>query len=191
MEKKHYLLIILFVLFFLYIMTQKEGFDISDLAHIETEDLNSKPISYRIINENGVELISTAFTLTNCNHEDIKRSKGKQPTKSTSWTLKQISPGIYVFEKIGGGECLYLDKHNEFKSFLSSDCKHTTLCGTDLIDGIDENTERTYFRIVKTKQSNKYHIVSVTGNRYLCINSKGVQSKTSKDNDCLFRFEKI
>ena len=191
MDKKHYILLICFSLFLVYVMTQKEGFDVSDLVNIQTEQSNGESIVYKIQNENGKELLSTAFTLTDCKHELIHKSKGKQSTKSTGWNLKQITPGIYVFEKVGGGECLYIDSSNEFKSFLSADCKHKTLCGVDLIDGIDENTERTYFRLVKSGVKNKYYIVSVKGDKYLCINDKGVASRKQSSNDCLFSLNQI
>ena len=188
---KHFLIILTLLIFSFFLFNKKEGFDISQLEQLETNSVSGSPICYIIKNKNGKQMVSPAFTLNECKHELIKNSEKQQHMKTNSWKLKEISPGIYVFEKISGGECLYLDDNNDLKSFLVSNCKHKNLCGIDLIDEeLDDTTKRTYFRVVRT--NNGLNIVSLKDDKYVAINDDGeVYTRNSSNNDTNFIFEKI
>jgi hypothetical protein len=185
-------LVILIIYFFIY--NKQESFALNELVDLET-DINGQKIIYNIKNIDGKDLISSAFTPVDCNTVMIKSQKEFIPPNEKGWILKKISKGIYVFEKPSKKECLYAYSgynENSLRSYSTTNCNHQSLCGLDTLDfknSIDENSLRTYFRIVK--KGNGYNIISVKNNLYVCLNNEGVTLQSSPDKYCEFNIEKL
>jgi hypothetical protein len=191
-------IIIIVLLVFLYLVwggKETESFAIDELADMET-DSNGSKIIYSVTNDKGKELVSSAFTPVMCDTVLINSPTQLIPKTEKGWSLKMISKGIYVFEKPSQKECLYAHSgYNEdsLRSYATENCNHRSLCGLETLDfenSIDENSLRTYFRIIKL-DNNKFNIISVKNNKYVCLNDKGVYMKTTPDQNCQFYFTKI
>jgi len=190
---RNIIIIIVLLIFLYYVWGGKgtESFAIDELADIET-DSNGSKIIYSVTNQMGKELVSSAFTPVMCNTVLINSPNQLIPKTEKGWTLKMISKGIYVFEKPSQKECLYAHL-DSLKSYATENCNHRSLCGLETLDfegTIDENSLRTYFRIVKL-DNGKYNIISVKNNKYICLNKEGVSMKTTPDANCQFNFTKI
>jgi hypothetical protein len=198
MGKNIILYIILAIVIYFLFIKGKEYFQLSDLVTIQTTE-NGKPIVYNVTNSQGFELVSSAFTPVMCNNWIItNQSKFLHPLQK-GWVLQEVqgAPGVYIFNKPQMNECLYthytMDKRDEVRSYLKEgSCVKTSLCGDTSLNyqgELDENSLRTYFRLVKAPQGN--YIISVKNNEYLCIDGGKVSFKTSPDASCQFTFNKL
>jgi len=195
--KKGIIIILAFFAFLYFFVWKKEQFALDDLADLETNDQNGNKIVWNIQNIDGKELISSAFTPVECNNQIISQNSSLIPPSMKGWTLKMISKGIYIFEKPNQDQCLYtfsgLQNSDSLRSYTSSSCNHRSLCGLDTLDfngSIDENSLRTYFRVVNAEEG-KYNIISVKTNKYICLNDNGVYLSTTPNDKCLFNFTKL
>jgi hypothetical protein len=198
MGKNIILYIILAIVIYFLFVKGKEYFQLSDLVTIQTTE-NGKPIVYNVTNSQGLELVSSAFTPVMCNNWIItNQSKFLHPLQK-GWVLQEVqgAPGVYIFNKPQMNECLYthytMNKPDEVRSYLKEgSCIKTSLCGDTSLNyqgELDENSLRTYFRLVKAPQGN--YIISVKNNEYLCIDAGKVSFKSSPDASCQFTFNKL
>ena len=186
------LLILFFYFFFCDSKKNKENYALSDLV-----DLPSEGIVYSIVNNNNKELISSAFTPIMCDNNILTNSSQFIPSDFKGWSLKNISKGIYIFEKPSKNECLYthstMNSNDSLRSYvIEGTCQKKNLCGSseeDYTNHLDEQSLRTYFRIIK--DGDKFNIISVKNNQLICINDNGVSFKSTADDSCKFSFNKI
>lgn len=186
------LALLAFLYFFVFDNKKAESFAIDELADIPVTDDDGLKILYSIKNKDNKDLVSSAFTPVMCNTVLIHNPNQLIPPQEKGWNLKMISKGIYVFEKPSQKECLYASQ-DSLKSYATENCNHKSLCGLETLDfqnSIDENSLRTYFRIIKLN-TGKYYIISVKTNKYVCINKNGVDMLTTPNEYCEFSFDKI
>ena len=193
-NQKLLLLVIIILLIYLIYKSYKkkhETFSLSELVSLDNG-------LYSIVNYNGVELISSAFTPVSCNNNLLQKDKQYLHPIQKGWQLKNISKGIYIFEKPNTVECMYthstMNQNDSIRSYISSNCNKRQLCGTDNIieKQLDDENIRTYFRIIKSSINDYYYIISLKNNKYVCMDSNNnVTFSTSADKsntNCLFKF---
>jgi len=178
----------------------KEAFALSDLVSLPTTE-NGKPIIYSVVNSQGLELVSSAFTPVMCNNWIItNQSKFLHPLQK-GWVLQEVqgAQGVYIFNKPQMNECLYthytMNQPDEVRSLVKEgSCVKTSLCGDTSLNyqgELDESSLRTYFRVIKSDIGSGNNIVSVKNNEYLCIDGGKVSFKKSPDATCVFNFNRM
>jgi|LauGreDrversion4_2_1035121.scaffolds.fasta_scaffold643294_2 hypothetical protein len=160
--------------------------------------IGNQPIVYNITTTQGKELVSSAFTPIMCN-DWILNKKDTQliPPVQRGWALKKVTDGVYIFEKPQMNECLYtfsaMNQPDSLRSYtVNGNCNKKNLCGSETVTykgTLDEESSRTYFRLVKAPTGN--YIISIQNNKYVCLDDKGISFKESPDTNCQFNFSQI
>jgi hypothetical protein len=156
-------------------------------------------IVYNIVNNQGKELVSSAFTPVMCNNWILNQNNTQFiPPVQKGWVLKQVSNGIYILEKPQQKECLYthseMNNPDSLRSYVvgENNCQKVNLCGMETLNPqgeFDEASMRTYFKLLQAP--NGVYIVSAKNNKYVCLDNNGVSFKSSPDASCVFTFTRM
>lgn len=156
-------------------------------------------VVYNVVNSQGKELVSSAFTPIMCNNWILNQQNTQFiPPTQKGWTIKQVSNGIYILEKPQQNECLYthseMNNPDSLRSYVvgADNCKKVNLCGMETLNQqgeLDEASMRTYFKLLQAP--NGVYIVSAKNNMYVSLNQNGVSFKTTPDATSVFTFTKM
>jgi hypothetical protein len=173
-----------------------EGFqNASNIVNLQSNTL------YNVVNSQGKELVSSAFTPIMCNDWILNQNNVQFiPPMQKGWMVKQVTNGVYILEKPQKNECLYTHSEMNNKDSLRSyvlggnadTCNKKNLCGMETLNPqgeLDQASMRTYFKLLQAP--NGVYIVSVQNNMYVCLDNNGVSFKATPDSSCVFTFTKM
>ena len=186
------LIIVGLIIYFLFLKPKESFQNIpKNLVNLQTNQV------YNVINFQGKELVSSAFTPVMCNDFMLTQNTQLIPPMQKGWKLKQVTDGLYILEKPQENECLYthseMNSPDSLRSYsISTSCKKVNLCGTENLtyeNKVDKDSMRTYFRLLQAP--NGVYIVSAKNNMYVSLDQNGVSFKTNPDNSSVFTFNKM